>query len=304
MYDSLKQINNTKFEVKGFLGVKKMDNKNVEHFITLVNENDEEDVYIFTLDDYNDYPYEMSSLDDDKKYDYSGGWFKGEIDLSKENIPEGNYYIIVVAYNYDTGYYAGDYFTNIAYLDMPRRVETNERGIAFDIDYSSKGSPMLVTIRDNGLLSYTEPTSFDPTYNFFNEIKLNNNTLSILGTSHSIGVNYSKNDNIKRELIFENKDTLEKITYDVGYIDDGPYNIELPVSDHKDKTRAWFRKDIDLSILPSGNYIIYVKTTSNDKTYYGELVDVAYTDFSKINSNKYQFNRIDDLRMRLELNVK
>ncbi len=48
---------------------------------------------------------------------------------------------------------------------------------------------------------------------------------------------------------------------------------------------------------------MYVKTTSNDKTYYGELVDVAYTDFSKINSNKYQLRRIDNLRMRLELIV-
>lgn len=304
MYESLKQINNTKFEVKGFLGVKKMDNKNLVHFIEFVNEDDFEDIYVFPLDKYTNYPYEMSSLDDDKKYDYSGGWFKGEIDLSKENIPEGNYYIIVGVYNYDTGYYTGDYFTNIAYLDMPRRIETNERGIAFDIDYSSKGSPMLVTIRDKGLISYTQPTSFDPTYNFFNELSINNNTLNILGTSHSINISYSKNDNVKRELIFENTDTLEKISYDVGYIDDGPYKIELPVSDNKDKTRAWFRKDIDLSNLPKGNYSIYVKTTSNDKTYYGELIDVAYTDFSNINTSKYQFQRIDDKRMRLELVVK
>ncbi len=304
MFESLKHISDTKFEVKGFLGVKKMDNVNLVHFIEFVNEDDEEDIYIYELDKYTDYPYEMSSLDDDRNYNYSGGWFKGEIDLSKSEIPEGNYYVIVGAYNYDTGYYTGDFFTNIAYVDMPRRVKANNRGISFDIDYSSKGSPMLVTIRDKGLISYTEPTSFDPTYNFFNEISLSDNTLSILGTSHSIGINYSKNDNIKRELIFENTDTLEKTTYDVGYIDDGPYKIELPVSDKKDKTRAWFKKDLDLSKLSKGNYAIYVKTTSNDKTYYGELIDVAYTDFSKINSNKYELKRIDEKRMRVELKVK
>ena len=304
MFESLKQVNNTKFEVKGFLGVKRMDNIDTSHEIVFINEEDESKQYVFKLDKYTNYPYEMSSLDDDRKYDYSRGWFKGEIDLSKENMPEGNYYILIKVYNYNTGYRASDYFTNIAYVNMPRRVKTNERGIAFDIDYSSKGSPMLVTIRDKGLISYTEPTSFYPSYNFFNEISLKNNTLKILGTSHSINTSYSKEDKIKRQLIFENKETLERTSYNIGYIDDGPYTVELPVSDNMDKTRVWFRKSIDLSKLSSGSYVIYVKTTSNDKTYYGELIDVAYTDFSKINSDKYQFERINNLRMRLELNVK
>ena len=303
MYNSLKQINETKFSISGFLGVKKMDNKNLIHILTLVNEDNEDDVYMFEMEKYEDYPYEMSSLEDDKTYNYSGGWFKGEIDLSKENIPQGNYYMVIVAYNYDTGYYTADYFTNIAYMEMPRRVNTNTRGISFDIDYTTSGSPMLITIRDKGLLSYTEPTSFDPTYNFFNEISINDNNLSILGTSHSINVNYSKNDNIKRELIFENKDNYQIISYDIGYIDNGPYKIELPVSDKKDKTRAWFNSNIDLSKLTKGTYIIYIKTTSNNNTYYGELIDISYTDFSKINTNKYIFQRNDNNRLRLELKV-
>ena len=302
MFESLKQINNTKFEVKGFLGIKKMDNKNIVHYLEFINE-DNNTKYIFKLDKYTNYPYEMSSLDDDKNYNYSGGWFKGEIDLNKDNIKEGNYNIIIKSYNYDTGYYTEDYFTNIAYIDMPRRIKTDNRGISFDIDYSSKGSPMLVSIRDNGLLSYTEPTSFDPTYNFFNEISINDNNLSILGTSHSINVNYSKNDNIKRELIFENKDNYQIISYDIGYIDNGPYKIELPVSDKKDKTRAWFNSNIDLSKLTKGTYIIYIKTTSNNNTYYGELIDISYTDFSKINTNKYILQRNDNDRLRLELKV-
>ena len=302
MFESLKQVNNTKFEFKGFLGVKRMDNKNLIHYLTFVNE-DDDTKYTFKLDKNTNYPFEMSSLDDDKDYNYSGGWFKGEIDLSKENIKEGNYNIIIETYNYDTGYYTKNYFTNIAYIEMPRRINAT-RGIAFDIDYSSKGSPMVVSIRDNGLISYTKPTSFDPTYNFFNEISIDKNTLSILGTSHSINVNYSKNDDIKRELIFENKNTYERISYDIGYIDNGPYKIELPVSDNKDKTRAWFKSNIDLSKLSKGEYVIYIKTTSNNNTYYGELIDVAYTDFSKINTDKYILNRNDNRRLRLELKVK
>lgn len=304
LYESLKQISETKFEFKGFLGVKKMNNTNVVHYIKFINENDQTKVYKFKLDNYTNYPYEMSSLDDDKKYNYSSGWFKGEIDLSKNNIPEGNYNIKIEAYNYSLGYMTEENFTNIAFLEMPRRVKTTTRGISFDIDYSLKGSPMIMTIRDSGLISYDEPTSFDPTYNFFNELSLKDSNLTIKGTSHSAFVNYSKNDDVKREIIFENLETFEKYNYEVGYIDNGPYKIELPVSDKKDKTRAWYQKTIDLSNLKVGNYAIYIKTTSNNKTYYGELVDVSYTDFSKINNNKYQFRRVDNKRLRVELSVK
>ena len=270
----------------------------------MVKEDDENIIYEFELDEYKDYPFEISSLDDNQKYNYSKGWFKGEIDLSKANIPEGNYYVIVGAYDFDNGYTTIDNFTNIAYVDMPRRIKAKERGISFDIDYSLTGSPMLVTIRDSGLITYTEPTSFDPTYNFFNELSIDNNNLTITGTSHSVNVSYSKNDDIKREIIFENTTTFEKVSYDLSYIENGLYKVELPVSDGKDKTRAWFKKTIDLSKLKSGNYAIYIKTTSNDKSYYGELIDASYTDFSKINTNKYIFKRIDDRRLRVELTVK
>ena len=279
-----------------------MDNINLTHYLEFINEYDKT-IYKVKLDKYTDYPYEMSSLDDDKAYNYSGGWFKGEIDLSKENIKQGNYTIKIIAYN-SNGYKTETYFTNIAYEEMPRRINTKTRGISFDVDYSLAGSPILVSIRDEGLISYTEPTSMDPTYNFFNELKIANNTLNITGTSHSAYVNYSKNDTVKRSIIFENTNTFKRYIYDLSYIDNGPYKIELSVSDNKDKTRAWFKKSIDLSNLDKGTYAIYINTSSNDKTYYGELIDIAYTDFSSINTDKYEFKRIDEKRLRLELSVK
>ena len=73
------------------------------------------------------------------------------------------------------------------------------------------------------------------------------------------------------------------------------------VFDNVDKTRAWFQKEIDLTNLKTGNYAIYIKTTSNDKTYYGELIDIAYTNFNTINTTNYEFKRIDEKRLRLEL---
>ena len=302
LYESLKQVNNETFEVKGFLGIKKMDNIDITHYLKLVNQETNE-VYKVKLDKYTNYPYEMSSLDDDKAYNYKGGWFKGNITLSRENIKQGNYTIYIEAYN-SNGYKTEDYFTNIAFLDMPRRINTKTRGIAFDIDYSLKGSPMLVTIRDNGLLSLDTPTSFDPTYNFFNEISIKDNKLNILGTSHSAYVSYSKNDDVKREIVFENTSTFERYSYNLSYIDNGPYKVELPVSDNKDKTRAWFKNTIDLSNISKGTYTIYIKTSSNNKTYYGELIDIAYTDFKNINTDKYIFKRVDEKRLRVELTVK
>ncbi len=300
IYEIIKEIKNDTFQFKGFLAVQGMNNTNLEHELIFENEKTLK-TYTFKMEDYNDYPYEVTNTLDNKVYDYSDGWFKGDISL--KNIPDGNYRIKVRTYNKTEGYYAEDYFTNIAYQEMPRRVQ-GERGYSFDIDYSYHGSPIVVAIRSDGLLSYEEPTSLDPMYNFFNELKLDGNKLTIDGTSHSVSVSYSKNDNVSRSLILENTETFKRYTFDLGYIDNGPYQVTLAVPDNKDKTRAWFKKTIDLSQVEKGNYAIYIKTTSNSKTYYGELIDIAYTDFKNINTTKYEFKRIDDQRLRLELTVK
>ena len=297
MYESLKHVNGNTFEFKGFLGTIKEDNKNNYHTITFKNEDTKKE-YTYKLEKYKDYPYEMSSLDDDKKYDYSAGWFQGKVDLS--NLENGNYLIYINSYNYTNGTKTTSYFTNIAYLDMPRRVKGNNLGFSFNVDFSYLGSPMILEVRKN-LISYDEPTSMDPMYNYFNELKLDGDNLTITGTSHSIGINYSKNDNVKREIIFENLTTYERTSYDLSYIDNGPYKIELPVTDNKDKTRAWFKKTINLKDLKKGKYSVIIKTTSNNKTYYGELMDVAYTDFTNINTSNYKFSRSDEKRLRIEL---
>ena len=49
---------------------------------------------------------------------------------------------------------------------------------------------------------------------------------------------------------------------------------------------------------------MYIKNTVNKLSYFGEIVDVAYTDFSKVNNAKYELKRNDNLRLRLELTVK
>ena len=300
MYNELKHDRDNTFVVSGFMGVKGMDNKSVKHTLIFVNELTDKE-YRFNLDNWQEYPYEMSSLDDDIAFDYSGGWFKSSLDLSKESLPNGDYtlYVSVVNGNYE----ARELFTNIAYMDMARRVIGNNRGFLIEVDYSTLNSPLLFSVRDM-LLSSSIPTTFDPMYNFFNEIKLDNNNLTIKGTSHSIGVSFKESDNILRQIVFENKETFERYSYDLESITNGDYPITLAVSDNCDKTRAWYYKTIDISNLPKGNYVVYIMNDVNGIKYHGELIDVMYTDFSSINQGRYELKRNDNLRLRLELTVK
>lgn len=298
MFDNLKHVENNKFLFSGFMGIKKMDNINVTDELIFVNELTKEE-FTYKLDKWNDFPYEMSSLDDDRVYNYNGGWFKSIIDVT--NLPIGNYKVYVKATN--GKYTAKTLFTNIAYIDMTRRAKGDGKEFLIDVDYGTLNSPLIFSVR-NTLISLDVPKTMDPMYNFFNEISLNDNKLSIKGTSHNYGVSLSKDDNVERKIVFENQETYELFERDLGSIIDGDYPITLAVSDNLDKTRAWYKNTIDLSGLSKGIYTVYIKNTVNNITYYGELIDVAYTDFSKINNAKYELNRNDNLRLRLELIVR
>ena len=59
----------------------------------------------------------------------------------------------------------------------------------------------------------------------------------------------------------------------MGYVDNGDYQITLVVPDNLDKTRAWFRKTIDISNLEVGTYAIQIKTKSTVEDC-GELNDI------------------------------
>ena len=298
MYNSLKHLDNNNFEFSGFMGVKGMNNKEVKQELIFVNQITNQE-YKFNLSKWSDYPYEMSSIDDKEKYDYSGAWFKNNIDLT--TIPNGDYTIYVRVVNGNKE--AKTLFTNIAYMDMTRRAKGNNKEFLIDVDYSTLNSPLLFSVRDS-LISLDTPKTIDPMYNFFNEISLESDKLNIKGTSHNVGISYGINDSVERKLILENKDSFVRFEYDLGSITNGDYPITLAVSDNCDKTKAWYLKQIDLSNLPSGNYVMYIKNTVNKISYYGEIIDVAYTDFSKINNDKYMLSRNDKLRLRLELSKK
>ena len=300
MYNSLKHIEKNIFEFSGFIGTRGMDNTSTKKEIIFVNELDNSE-YTFNLASWKDYPYEMTSVDDKEKYDYHDGWFKTNVDLNKTNLPNGDYRIYVKVYNKDKE--AKVLFTNIAYMEMARREKGEDREFMIDVDYSTLNSPLIFKVRDS-LISLDTPKTTDPMYNYFNNIKLEGSSLTIKGTSHNVGVSLGTNDNVERKLILENKNGFNRYEFDLGSITNGDYVVTLPVSDNCDKTKAWYNSTIDLSSVESGNYIVYIKNTVNNITYFGELFDVSYTDFSKINNENYKFIRNDDIRLRMELEVK
>ncbi len=300
MFDNLVHKENNQFTFSGFMGIKGMDNINVSEELIFVNEVTKKE-YTFKLDKWEDYPYEMASLDDDKAYNYSGGWFKSTINLNSDVIPIGNYTIYVRVLN--DKYEAKTLFTNIAYVDMTRRAKGDGREFFIEVDYTTLNSPLIFNIR-NQLISLDVPKSIDPMYNFFNEISINDNKLHIKGTSHNYGVSYGKDDEVVRTLVFENQDDYSIIEKELGSISDGDYPITLAVSDNLDKTKAWYNNTVDLTDIPKGNYVLYIKNTVNGITYYGEIIDVAYTDFTSINKDNYELKRNDSVRLRLELSIK
>ena len=302
MFNSLDYKEGNTFTVSGFMAVDGMGNKTVTHELIFRNENNKQE-YVYKLDNWKDYPYEMHGSDPKKNYNYSGGWFKSDIDLSKEKIPNGDYNIYIRVTNGD--YQSTETFTNIAYMDMTRRAKGTNREFAIEVDYLTLNSPLLFSIRDT-LISLNVPKTLDPMYNYITNVKYENG-LYIKGTSININVSYKNSSDITRYIIFENVDTNERHAYKMNN-STGDYLVSLAVSDNCDKKYAWFEVNIpksEIDTFTKGKYIVYISGTVNNETFYGELEDVQYTDFININKSLgHDIERNENLRFRLELNVK
>ena len=302
MFNSLEYKSGNTFTISGFMGIDGMDNKSVIHELIFVNENTKQE-YVFKLDNWKDYPYEMHGLDDKKNYDYSGGWFKSDIDLSKDKIPNGDYNLLIRVTN--GNYRSTETFTNVAYMDMTRRAKGTNREFAIEVDYLTLNSPLLFQIRDS-LISLNVPKTLDPMYNYITNIKYENG-LYIKGTSINVNVSYKTDAEVERYIIFENTTTHERHSYKMKN-STGDYLVNLAVPDNCDKKYAWFEVNIpksEIDTFTKGKYLIYISGKVNNETFYGELEDVAYTDFTNINKSLgHDITRNENLRFRLELNVK
>ena len=286
--------------IVGYLAITGMDNiksKNITYDLIIKNE-DTSDVYEKSLDrimDTKNMPYSIPSID---KYSNEYSWFTGNIDLS--DIPQGNYSLYVRARS--GTYEATEILSNMLSINIASKYTKDGRGYQFRTNYYLKTIPIELFIRDEGLISDSITPTIDNMFNQYESIEIKNGKLSINGSSFNVGGDYSKNKEVKRTIVFENTKTYKRYEYDLGYVDDGLYPITLIVSDKLDKTRAWFKNNIDLKELEKGNYAIYIKTDTNISDY-GELNDI-FDRVIKSSDSNYSLKVNKNQRFRLELQVK
>lgn len=301
-FDSLSIVNN-KLHFKGYislLGVNNTLNNNIEYQLLFKNEMTGEEIYqnLNRITDTTKMPF---MLEKEQGFDYTYSWFEGDINIS--NLPNGDYELYLIAH--DNNNISKVAVTNVFGAPMVTTYVEDKKSVTFRNNFESRVPIIEVFVRDSLLGEKTA----NPIYNIYNEyskIDFVNNKLVIKGTSHIIGGNYSKDTKVERKLTFENVNTFERFTFDIGSITTGDYKIELRQSDGFDKTKGWFETNIDLSSLPVGTYSINIFTKSNIADY-GELQDIfdgkidATMDY---NGKNYTFSVNKNKRYRIELTVK
>lgn len=236
------------------------------------------------------------------EHSYSNININATFDLS--SISQGDYALYVRARVKDKE--VETLLNNVFGRKTLRKLTVNNRGYLFRTNYYSNYVPIELSIRDQGNITNTNNPTNDNMFNDYVNIELKNDKLSIKGTSYNVNGDYGSNQKITRQIILENTTTYKRTTYDVGYIDNGNYEVILRVPDNKSKIRAWFDASLDLSKLEKGTYIIYIRTQASSIDDYGELTDIFARDLSnktiKLSNGltaKLKLNK--DVRMRVEL---
>ena len=151
-------------------------------------------------------------------------------------------------------------------------VKTNQLG-KYKVTYSVTDSygqtvKKTITVTVSEKVLEEKDGRFDLDY-----FKYIDNKLSIKGFSTIDGIDNNLNTNISYKLKFVNLDTNKVFEQDLQRVVDSkdiPY--EVPSSDGKKYTYAWFEGSIDLSSIDAGNYNMYV-VASNDDYYSENLVN-------------------------------
>lgn len=299
--DYMKVVNN-KLQIKGYNTINGIDNDldtDIKYFIMYYNIDIEE----YCIDEMNRIENKKEITrpvfgPDDKEYTYS--WFKYDFDL--KDLDNGNYILSVISMT------DNEYSANIISNSLNKEQVTSfsgEKKVVIRNNYNYKESPVELIVRDNELAKKTASSYYNQ-YDTVRTLEFTDNKLHIKGLSYSYGINLGKDKDITRKIIFENKKTYKKYSYDLGYTLDGLYEAILPDDDNLSKDKAWYDKTIDLKELPKGTYTIYI-TTSANITDISELPNSLNKDLSKIkttiDNKKYSFDTNFDRDSRIELIV-
>ena len=288
--ENLKWDNNTKkFTISGYQIIMDVDNTNKENVLVLLNK-DTEEVYTVKIDIWKeDVPFNIG---------YKDAWFKGEIDFS--NIPNGDYdlYMMSIIDDYFTINLVDNYFNQ----DIDRRGEDSKHGYNFKVQQKSRAKEIILSVRKELYTTSESPTTRNMV-NGYEDIKFQNNKLYMFGYSYDYEGIYSDELLVNRKLIVENTSTYEQKVYDLGS-KKGPFQIET--QDKKDKTYAWYEKEIDISELEKGNYSIYIYTKTSNAENFDELTDIfrSVNDTATINNKTYTVKYNKDRSKRIEITVK
>ncbi len=242
-----------KLDINGYLAIRKINNKDKEYKIEFRNKKSGERIFKKLEPQKEGYPYEIPDMDG---VSIKESWFKGSVDIS--DIKQGDYEIYIVATQGKM--MARNILSNYYSKPVLKKATFKNKGYTFETNYYKRTVPIEMTVRDNGLISHLNPPTSDDMYNYSRLTEFKDNKLRIRGCSFNVGGDYSRNVNVKRELILENQETYERIKTNISYIDNGDYEIKLNIPDGKDKTRAWFDAQVDISKLPKGVYSIYIRT--------------------------------------------
>ena len=240
-------------------------------------------------------PYNSDNLD----YTYS--WFEYKFDLNK--ISAGNYKMYVLAQT--DKYYSLSVVSNKLYKEQATGF-IGDKSVIIYRNFNDKTGAIELNVRNNTLANKNSSYMYNQ-YDTYRAFEFVDNKLHLKGLSYSYGSDLNKDANVERKIIFENKETYQTFTYDLGSITNGLYPAVLPTDDNLDKTRAWYDNTIDISNIPTGEYVIYITTKSN-------ITDIAeFTEklgrkldsvTATINGKKYSFAINYNKGNRIELVVK
>ena len=139
--------------------------------------------------------------------------------------------------------------------------------------------------------------------NGYEDISFRNNKLYIYGYSYDYNGTYNNGLSITRKAILENVNNYNSKSYDIGSTT-GPFSIDT--LDKKDKTYAWFEKELNLEELEPGTYSLLIYTKTSDATNYDELTDMfrSINETTTIGNKTYKVYYNKSRNNRIEIEVK
>ena len=190
---------------------------------------------------------------------------------------------------------------NKANQNISRRGEDSKHGYNFKVQQKNKDKEVVLSVRDELYTTSEAPTSRNMV-NGYDSIEFKNNKLYLYGYSYDIDAIYNDQSKITRKLILENNTTYKQTVNDLGSVK-GPFAIET--FDNKDKTYAWFEKEIDISNLTKGTYTILIYTKTTNAENFDEIQDrFRFVDSTMtINNKKYTVKYNKNRQNRIELTV-